>query len=163
MNKKYALICLEKLTGWLKRKGYKIDFSHNNEDQIVFEDKIIYISTRTNYECRVYSLLHECGHLIEYNGGHSKYFKRYPTAKRIMSDARSQYSKEGIVETLEEEINAWRQGMKLYKRLGLNISDQKYNAYAAKYLLQYIDWAAQRGRNRLIFQWKKDLDKPWEI
>lgn len=163
MEKKHAIECLEKLTGWAKRKGYQVCFSQDNDDEIVFEDKTINIMTRTTFENRVYSLLHECGHLIEYSNNSKKYQRKYPLSERILSDGRSQYSIEGRVETVEEEISAWRHGEKLATILGLKIDRKRYRKYAASNLIQYIDWAADRGPRSPETLKKKDLDKPWKI
>jgi hypothetical protein len=163
MDKYYALMCLEKLTGWAKRRGYKVCFKQDNEDEILFDDKKINITTRTTYENRVYSLLHECGHLIEYANGGLKYHRKYPLAWRSNLDGRVTNSIQGRIELIEEEINAWRQGEKLAKRLGLYINKSRYNKYASYNLIRYIDWAAERGPKSPKNNRKKVVDNLPEI
>jgi hypothetical protein len=146
VTKEYALICISRLKTWLNKRGYSVSFSHNNQDAICYESKTISLTTRTSFEKRVYSLLHECGHLIEWNDGGSKYYKKYPLAKEIWNDGRKEYLLEAKVQTIEEEISAWRKGYLLANSLGLEIELPKYNRYAARNIFSYIDWAANRKR-----------------
>lgn len=163
MNEKYAKICLDKLFKWANSKGYQILKGRDLDDCVIYEDKIIHINTRVSPEKQVYTLLHECGHIVEYKNGGDKYKKKYPISERIRNDGRSQYSFEGRVATVEEEISAWRNGKKIANSLGLLINEKKYDRYAAVNVISYIDWAASRSRKSPESFRNKVLDKPWEI
>jgi len=45
---------------------------------------------------------------------------------------------------LEEEIDAWKRGKKLAKRLNIKIDEIKFEKYKAKYTMTYVDWAASK-------------------
>ena len=143
MDVKRAMKYSRMVANWLRTKGYTVEYSYNAVDEIQFADKKIIISTRTSPENRLYSLLHECGHLLEYNNSAS-YRKKYPLAERILLDARTQQSIQGRVETVGEEIEAWNKGEKLADRLGIKMNKQRYKKYAAKQVITYIDWASER-------------------
>ena len=144
MKEKQAIKYLESLNQWAHLKGYTVSYSYNAEDEVSFENKTITISSRTNPEKMLYSLLHECGHLLEYNNNSDSYHKKYPLAKTIMCDGRTRHSNQGRVETIEEEINAWKKGEKLADRLGFKMNKKVYRKYAADNVITYIDWAAAR-------------------
>lgn len=144
MTKECALDCISRLKDWLEKRGYKLYFSHDAFDEIDFEEKTIHLTTRTTFEKRLYSLLHECGHLIEWDNGSNKYFKKYPLAKAMLDDGRKEYSLEGMVQTIEEEINAWKKGFYLAQSLGFPVEHSKYNRYAAQNSITYIDSVAHR-------------------
>lgn len=135
---------LERLMHWASCKGYSVEFSYNTENEVNLPYKEIKISTRLNLENRLYILLHECGHLLEYNNGGASYYKKYPLADKILKDARFAQSNQGRVETIKEEISAWNTGERLADRLGIKMNKKRYRKYAANKIITYIDWASDR-------------------
>ena len=57
---------IEILTDWVEKKNHSVELQNQLPDQLSYEDKTIYIHTRQGLESQVYSLLHECGHLLIY-------------------------------------------------------------------------------------------------
>jgi len=147
MNEYKAMKYIGSVSDWLHKRGYTIECSYNAEDQVLLGHKKVTISTRNSPENRLYILLHECGHLLEYNNDSPSYHKKYPLSEPMLMDARKKYSIRGRVEIVEEEINAWKKGEKLADRLGFKMDKERYRKYAAKQVITYIDWAADRSRN----------------
>ena len=70
------------LIEWTHKKGYSIDFDYCVRDELRPADKIITISLRQGIEKQLYSLLHECGHLILGNN-EASYAKKYPSSTKM--------------------------------------------------------------------------------
>lgn len=136
-------IAIEKLIGWANQKGYAVKFGKKYNEEVIFDQKLIKINNAYNRLQQLYTLLHECGHIIEYRNGSTHYFKKYPTANKILKDGRSARSLVGRVEVIEEEINAWRSGEKLAEKLQIEIDPTKYNKEAATWIMGYIKWASK--------------------
>ena len=130
---------------WLDKKGWSVEEDYCVQDQIFFHGKYITISKRQNIENRLYSLLHECGHLLVHQNG-SKYEERFPIQSKMnqfMSNKQIEKSKGYRVETLTEEIEAWNRGRKLAERLNLYIDDKKFRKLANECIYSYIEWASK--------------------
>jgi len=136
----FSLLCV-----WLDDKGWSVEDDYCVRDEIFFHGKYITISKRQNMEKRLYSLLHECGHLLVQQNN-SKYEEKYPVQAKMnqyMSNKRIEKSKGYRVETLTEEIEAWKRGRKLAERLNLYIDDKNFRKLENECIYSYIEWAAK--------------------
>ena len=52
----------QKIRKWLRKKGYKLEAS--NYDQYDPDEKTIYYNKRLSKKNKLYTILHECGHLL---------------------------------------------------------------------------------------------------
>lgn len=138
MNKIQASNYSKQLELWAKARNFNVIYSYNAEDMVLFEDREVHISTKAKPENRLYSLLHECGHIKEYTNSIEPYFKKYPTASKVFKDARFSYSYEARIEAIEEEINAWRRGEEIAKELNISLNVKKYRRYGAKCVMGYV-------------------------
>jgi hypothetical protein len=130
---------------WLEKKGWSVECDHSVRDEIFFHGKYITISKRNGVEKRLYSLLHECGHLL-IQQNNIQYEQQYPTQARMnqfYAHRGIEKSKDYRVETLTEEIAAWERGKKLANRLGLFYDQKNFQTLANKCIYTYIEWAAQ--------------------
>ena len=128
------------LIEWAHKKGYSIDFDYCVQDELRPADKLITISTRQNEEKQLYSLLHECGHLILANN-ETSYEKKYPSSTKMAyfnSNKRLARSPQYKVDILAEEIDAWRKGKDLAKRLDIWIDEENYYKTKSKCVYTYI-------------------------
>jgi len=141
-SQKRATENLNKILSWLQNKGYKAVF-HNDYDSVIFYDKKIFIDKRSSLENQLYSILHECGHILQQQNKLSfdESFKYQHIAK---NDKRKERSYAFRVSILEEEIDAWKRGKKLAKRLDIKLDEVKFEKYKAKYTMTYVDWAASK-------------------
>ena len=128
------------LIEWTHKKGYSIDFDYCVQDELRPADKMITISTRQGEEKQLYALLHECGHLILGNN-ESAYEKKYPSSAKMAyfnSNKRLARSPQYKVDILAEEIDAWRKGEKLAKRLDIWIDEENYYKTMSKCVYTYV-------------------------
>ena len=141
-GQKKAFQNLKKIFSWLENKGYEIVF-HNDSDSVVFSDKKMFIDKRSSLENQLYSALHECGHILQHQNKpmYNKSFKYQHVAE---NDRRKERSYAYRISVLEEELDAWKRGKKLAKRIGIEIDEIKFEKYKAKYSMSYVDWAASK-------------------
>ena len=136
---------MSRLIDWLDNKGGDLDISYVNQDELRPEVKQIMINGRQGLEKQLYSLLHECGHLLIQQNW-DRYEKDYPATARMNCYAKHRQLERSAkykVDIIAEEIEAWRRGKTLSKRLGLYIDEGKYNALTSECVYTYILWAAK--------------------
>lgn len=128
---------IDKLVHWCNRRGYSVTFG-SYRDQVDTLDKQVFLCNRTRISNRLYSFLHECGHIII--ADNKTYFrKQYPIAAKNLRRNNSLLSN---IETIEEEIEAWKVGERLAKRLRIKFDREKYKKYAARFIMTYVSTAA---------------------
>lgn len=140
---------LERLCGWAEKRGWITEFSYTGNDEMEPDNKMIYVNTRQGVEKQLYSMLHECGHVLVQSNLKS-YYKKYPaTAQSRFLDVgrmrRFEKTKKYKIDTISEEIEAWERGKKLARRLNLYINEDNYTKLMYECVYTYIDWAA-RGK-----------------
>ena len=131
---------IEELIEWTNKKGYDIEFDYCVQDEFRPDDKMITISTRQGREKQLYSLLHECGHLILQNND-DLYSAKYPSSAKMAnynSNRTLERSEKYKVDVMAEEIDAWRKGKDLAKRLGVYVDEDNYYSTSTKCLYTYI-------------------------
>ena len=131
---------IEELIEWTNNKGYDIEFDYCVHDEFRPDDKMITISTRQGREKQLYSLLHECGHLILQNND-DLYNAKYPSSAKMAyctNNKRLESSPKYKVDVMAEEIDAWRKGKDLAKRLEIYIDEDNYYSISTKCLYTYI-------------------------
>lgn len=137
---------ISKIKKWAKKsRGITVVQAYGQADRFMPEDKLIIINTQQSEENQLFTLLHECGHLMNrdrkmrYKNGKYKLL-----AKSDDMGGAPIKSYEYRIEFIEEEIKAWRNGEVLADRLGIKLEKAAYNACAAKFVMTYVDWAAER-------------------
>lgn len=136
-----AIQSLEKIESWLDKKGFVLCKSNKKtiQDEVDFERKVVFLSLRSSPINQVYSLLHECGHVIVRS--RKKYkedFRQHINA----ADGEGRHSIVSSVQEVEEEILAWREGEVLAKKLSINLDKDRYYVYGYKWVMGYIVMAA---------------------
>ena len=129
-----------KLQVWAEDKGFGVSCYTDAEDRLEFEDKSIHINSRQHAESRFYTLLHECGHLLisqtatQFQKDHPVYAMSY--------DIRRSRSKAYQVSLVAEEIEAWKRGRRLAKRMGFYVDNIKFDKIMTDCVMSYIADAA---------------------
>ncbi len=134
-NKQYNKVSL-----WIESKGYKVSCQTDAEDRLEFEEKTIYINSRQHAENRFYTLLHEAGHLLISQTANQ--FQKDHPMYAMSCDIRSCRSKAYQVSLVAEEIEAWKRGRRLAKRLGLKVNNDKLDKIMTDCVMSYIADAA---------------------
>jgi hypothetical protein len=137
---------ISRVIDWLEKKNWTLDIDYCNRDEMQPEARQITINARQGVEKQLYSLLHECGHLLVQQNW-ERYETSYPATAKMYCYATTNRQLEGSkkykVDILSEEIEAWRRGKSLASRLGIYINEEKYNELTSECIYSYILWAAK--------------------
>ena len=133
----------EDIKEWAKKYGVKIYLERDADDRYESTEKKIVINSRLHPERRYYTLLHECGHLLIDRNWQA--FERENPMFATSCDKRGAKSKAYRVSTVAEEIEAWKRGRRLSKKLGHVIDDEIYDTLISDNVMSYIEWAATGG------------------
>jgi hypothetical protein len=131
---------LDKLSLWVLKKKFDLEFDYCVQDEFRSDNRCITISTRQGLENQLYSLLHECGHLL-LNKNENSYAKKYPSSSKMLhynSNKLLERSARYKVDVLSEEIDAWRKGKELANRLKIEIDEEKFYSVMTECVYSYI-------------------------
>jgi len=123
---------------WLQSKGYFVDFARDGDDSVDREAKIVSINSTRSLETQLYTLLHECGHVL------------VSESDNIVNGAEEVLGKYGentkIYKTFTviEEVEAWKRGLKLAGRLHVPVDKKKWNRDVARAITSYMKWATDQ-------------------
>ena len=131
----------KRLLEWIRKKGYSLE--EGTVDLYDPNNKTIFINKRLKSKNKLYSILHECGHLLVQQNTFS-YEKRYKSQVEGLFDKRKCRSVRWRVDFLKEEYDAWDRGYRLAKRLKIPISRERYYDYASKCLATYCKWVTDK-------------------
>lgn len=129
MNKR-----IKRLVDWISKQGYNFKFS--NSDQVDWNTATVMVYPNPNQEHLLYSLLHECGHVIV--GNYNSYYKEFKSLTKANYDSRHCKSNIYRYKKLKEEMDAWEEGKNLAKKLKIRINKDRYDKYAAKWFMTYV-------------------------
>ena len=130
---------LEILKKWISKKGYTVNESASLSDEIDFFAKEITINKNQTSKNKLYSLLHEAGHLMISNNINS-FLNFVPLYPNHLYDGRTMRSRKYKVSVLCEEIEAWKKGMRIAKRLNIELDKDDYLDYMSKNVWTYIKY-----------------------
>ena len=124
---------LNKIFKWIDSVGYTTKFSRG--DEVDFDEKVI--SIRRNQKNIIFSVLHECGHIIG--------DKKFPIKDcKILEKGyyNASFAKTNLYKykKLQDEMTAWEEGYKLGKSLGIKIKKDEYDIFAAKNFNTYVKY-----------------------
>lgn len=139
---------MDKIESWLDKKGFVLCKSKKKtiQDEVDFERKVVFLSLRSSLISQLYSLLHECGHVII--RGRKDYKEKYKSFYKVSEECSSPTLRSSV-EELEEEINAWREGEQLCKKLSIVIDTDEYYKYSSRWVFTYI-LVASLGNEHLL-------------
>lgn len=131
----------ERVASWLwDTHGYEVCLDPHVPDAASFDEQRVYINSRQHSENRLYTLLHEAGHVLVNDG--RKGDRLYELSYQTLQEGRRRPAKNKRVAVLSEEFEAWRRGELLAEFLGIEINPGKYDQERSKALMSYIDWAS---------------------
>jgi hypothetical protein len=129
---------------WLLEKGYCLEIANDVVDCVYLKEKIVCIQARSGAENRYYSLLHECGHILVAQGSEqwARDMPMYAQDPTVWTDARRRRSKKYKVSVVAEEIEAWKRGRRMAKKMEHYIDNDSYNKLMADCVYSYIEMVA---------------------
>jgi len=131
---RHAFKCVE---AWLFNRGYTVNVYTDAEDCVYYETKEVMINSRKHAESRFYTLLHECGHIL-INDNRDRLFRLSRETQAIMGQKPARNKR---IAVLSEEVEAWKRGERLAKKLGLDINERKFDEARTNALMSYVEWA----------------------
>ena len=137
---------MEKIRAWLAKRGFDLRLG-GRRDCVDFLRMSVHVSTRQPAKRRLHSALHECGHVDLFRLRVLRRRRAYAgaTLRRWAKNRRRSVAERVLV--LEEEVEAWRRGEALGRRLGLRLaSATAQEVHRTKCLETYARWAAQREK-----------------
>ena len=123
---------------WLESKRYTLSLETGADDAVYYNCKHVVLNSRNHIEKRLYVLLHECGHVLIDNGKRDRLFSISKTTEAIMGKKESRKRR---VAVLSEEVEAWKRGERLARRLGIDINYEKFDKISADAIISYVEWA----------------------
>lgn len=130
---------LRKLERYCNKKGFAVLYQPVKLDSIYFEDKRIVIGDHHSDEISLYCLLHEIGHHI------IMCKKSYDVEYQTIYDNFSKSSSTYRITNVQEELDAWKEGLKLANRLNITVDRRKYEITKSKCISTYLSWV---GKNK---------------
>lgn len=133
-NKKRIQRDLDQLTAWVFDKGYFVFFDKDGDDSICRESKIISIKNTRSLQTQLYTLIHECGHLLIYKNNSVFEYSRIDDSYGENTATRKCFR-------VIEEVEAWKRGRTLAKKLGIELCDKKWDREVSSAINKYMRWA----------------------
>lgn len=139
---------LRDLERYCNSKGYRVVYKKIDIEAVYYEKKLIVMSTKTSDEIALYCLLHELGHV--------KLLDRDKKYRETYSYIFENFSKTSLthrIAILQEELDAWREGLKLAESLQIYIDRRKWEITKTKCISTYLSWVKPKKTK------KKDANK----
>jgi|TARA_R110000851_G_scaffold331794_1_gene506541 hypothetical protein len=140
---------INKLVKWAKEvKQITVVIATGQVDRYMPEDRLIVINGSQTGENQLHTLLHECGHSLNRENGSLEYrYGKYQLLAQSDLTGKPIKSYAYRVQLLDEEMQAWKNGKEIASGLGMKIDEVAYENCAAKCIMSYVDWAAEREWN----------------
>lgn len=123
-------------------KGWEVEYvsrkDPNADSAIVHKNKLVIKKDRTT-ELTFYVLLHEIGHMMLCQNNRM-YDERYNAVFESFGSASITHK----VKRVEEELDAWKTGFKLSKRLKLYVNRRRFEQVKSRCVTTYLMWAVDR-------------------
>jgi len=122
---------------WFQKRGYHIELERDGHDAIDRISKFVSINSTRSKETQIHVMLHEAGHLLvgesdSVVNGEEEVLKKYSEKSKIHKTF-----------TVIEEVEAWKRGLGLARRLGIPINKDKWNKDVARAIYKYMIWATE--------------------
>ena len=134
---KKQIVSLEK---YVAKKGWNVVYSETAKNDCAdWSKKTVTLKPRANKEVLFYVFLHELGHMLLFQNNRS-----YSSKYKEVFDEFTGGTKPVSLARIEEELDAWRTGLRLAKRLKLKVDRRNFEKTKSKYAMTYITWACER-------------------
>lgn len=124
---------------WCKNRGIEVNFHQRSNGLYEPVDKRITINSRLSPERQLFVLLHECGHhMIGFRTPGQRFGNGYATDEPSIK--RSNLHR---IDVVDEELEAWHRGLRLAKRLKIDVNIERFNQTRVEYVKTYLRWATK--------------------
>lgn len=108
------------------------------QDSVYYDSKEVFIDSRNHPEKKLYILLHECGHILIDSSGRNRIHTLSQSVERVRGQ---RLRREKRVAVISEEIEAWKRGESLAKRLCIQINPDRFDKIMSDAIISYVEWA----------------------
>lgn len=133
---------IQVLENYCRGKGWEVEYvsrsDPNADSAIIHKNKVLIKKERSN-ELTFYILLHEIGHMMLCQNSRM-YEERYNAVFEAFHSASITHK----VKRVEEELDAWKTGFKLSKRLKLYVNRRRFEQIKSRCVTTYLMWAVDR-------------------
>ena len=139
---------MEKVRAWLARRGFELTLG-GRCDYVDYVEGVVNISTRQSAKMQLHSALHECGHVDLFRLRALQKRRTYAGAawRRWAGRFQGFRSRTDRLLVLEEEVEAWRRGEAVGRRLKLRLPSVKaQEAHRSRSLCTYVRWVGSCPR-----------------
>jgi len=133
---------LRDLERYCNAEGYRVVVKPGAAEMVFYDKKLFVLDSKKNDETAMYILLHEIGHTRVISN--KRYYETYGCVFDNFSKASMTYK----IATIQEELDAWREGLKLADTLGLHVDRRKWEITKTKCIATYLTWA-QANKTRI--------------
>lgn len=136
---------VQALEDYAASKNWTIRYLKNaKNDWADWERKRITLKERANKEALFYVFLHELGHMLLFQNN-----RAYSSKYEAVFDEFTGSTQPVSIARIEEELEAWRTGLRLCLRLNLKVDRRNYEKVKSKYAMTYIAWASRRTAKKV--------------
>ena len=135
----HAIDQITKLVDWCSTKRLDVVFARRANGLYERDKRRITVNGRLAPESQLFVLMHECGHHLI---GRPSPEERFGTGYQA-ADPNVKRTTLHRVDVVDEELEAWARGLKLAKRLGVEVDLDRYNRTRSEYVKTYLKWAAK--------------------
>ena len=142
MQKRDILEAISRVENYLYEK-YSVEVHYEPGADNAYYDSLerIEIDSYQNYLYRLYTLLHEAGHVLVRHGLRSPYSTfelRFPNMK--FADRSSRGNLSHRIDVLREEVLAWEAAATIAEMLDIKVDNSKLDTHRNKCIKSYVDW-----------------------
>ena len=133
---------IQVLERYCNDKGWEVEYvsrTNPSADSALIGKNKLAIKKERNNELTFYILLHEIGHMMLCQNNRM-YEERYNAVFEAFSSASITHK----IKRVEEELDAWKTGFKLSKRLKLYVNRRRFEQIKSRCISTYLMWAVDR-------------------
>ena len=142
---------LRDLERYCNEKGYRVVVKSTEIETIDLANKLITLDSKKNDETTFYLLLHEMGHARLMNNN-----EKYKKTCGYVFENFCKSSLTHAIAILEEELDAWKEGLVLAKTINFYVDRRKWEAIKTKCISSYVAWVDSKKQVSKKQENKKD-------
>ncbi len=125
------------IMSFCEKNGIKVALVNSEENLAYPKVNLISISTKQSWKKRLYTLLHEIGHIMIYRNKES-WKKDFSVFTLDVYDQRKYRSHKYQVSLIAEEIDAWRIGRQIAEECNVFLDNEEYHSLMNSCVFSYI-------------------------
>ena len=124
---------IDALISWAQSKGYSIEISKDGDNSVDSKSKHISVSSSKSCDEQLAIIMHECGHIQMFlNGG----ILKMDSQSKKWEETSRKYKTCVLI----EEVEAWRRGIALAKKLNIKFNEDFVKNSMINAILKYAKW-----------------------